>query len=159
MGQVFKLKSVLIPKPASFLTHPGQKFLEGVCEISSRKTPLLLPFPAFPCAGAVGDVEELGGLLPEFIHRTLEAVDKEIGDSKTQASGPAVRLTSYGTLVGESLSSLDFRFCNVKWASSHVMVLGGPMKLPEDIHFTNIKCKTQWNWPEVKRLRLKAKHS
>lgn len=31
------------------------------------------------------------------------------------------------------------------------MVLGGPMKLPEDIHFTNIKCKTQWNWLEVNR--------
>ena len=32
-------------------------------------------------------------------------------------------------------------------------------ELPENIHFTNIKYKTQWNWPEVKRLRLKAKHS
>ena len=61
--------------------------------------------------------------------------------------------------MGESLSSLGFRFRNVKWASSHAMVLGGPMKLPENIHFTNIKYKTQWNWPEVKRLRLKAKHS
>ena len=94
MGQVFKLKSVLIPKPGSFLTHPGQKFLEGVCERSSRKTPLVHPVPAFPCAGAVGDVEELGGLLPEFIHGKLKAVDKEIGDSETQASGPAVQLTS-----------------------------------------------------------------
>lgn len=62
MGQVFRLKSVLIPRPGSFLTHPGQKFLE-VCEISSSKMPLLLPFPAFPSAGAVGEVEELGGLL------------------------------------------------------------------------------------------------
>ena len=62
MGQVFILKSVPIPKPGSFLTHPGQKFL-GVCEISSRKMPLLLPFPAFPCADAVGEVQELGGLL------------------------------------------------------------------------------------------------
>ena len=46
MGQVFRLKSVLIPRPGSFLTHPGQKFLE-VCEISSSKIRcyfLSLPF-------------------------------------------------------------------------------------------------------------------
>lgn len=37
------------------------------------------------------------------------------------------------------------------------MVLGDPMKLHENIHFTTIECKTQWNRQELKRQRLKAK--
>lgn len=62
VGQVFKLKSVLIPRPGSFLTHPGQKFLE-VCEISSSKMQLLLPFPCLSlcwcCRGGRGVGVEL----------------------------------------------------------------------------------------------------
>lgn len=28
--------------------------------------------------------------------------------------------------------------------------VGSPLKYQENIHFTNIKCKTQWDWQEIR---------
>lgn len=59
VGQGFKLKTILIQNPGFFLSHHGQKLLERMSEVSSRKFPLLLLFLARPCISrGKKDVEE-----------------------------------------------------------------------------------------------------
>ena len=62
------------------------------------------------------------GSFPEFTNGKPKAaagmkVTRGLRTQETQALCLAVQLTSYGTLVVKSLSSLDFRSCNVKWVS------------------------------------------
>lgn len=47
------------------------------------------------------------------------------------------------------MNSLKFRFPNKMGIIAPVMVFGEYMN-NENIHFINIKCKTQWCWQEVK---------
>lgn len=76
VAQALKLRSVLTPNPGSFLSHHGQKLLERVSDRPSRKIPIVLSFPAFPCIGAMAELRGQVGSFSLFTNGELKVLQE-----------------------------------------------------------------------------------